>query len=423
MRVVLTSHGSTGDIYPVIALGVALQKAGHRVRFATLLNYQAEIEAAGLEFYSLCPSWTQADLSYWMSRLQKIHSPIYQLREIYVGAQPHTPEMLARMDALMPETDLLVSSYLFPMNRHIAEKHGVAFATLAFSPHVIPSADYPPENLPSLSWLGNRACHTWNHWLWCLANTVVDRVINNCIHAELKTAHLPPVRDFFSKPAARVLVTVSEVLLRPQGAELDPRFKFVGYCRWQSAESPKIEAELRAFTGGERVPILTFGSMVYDHPGAWMERFVRAWPRERKIIVQSGWAQFSQQGAHAHIKVIGQVSHDQLFQHASAVIHHGGAGTTASALHAGVPQIVVPHIGDQNFFGMEVERLGCGFRLSKKVWPEELHAALDRLDGQASFARRAAEVRLQLLSENGPATAVAELERFVAAQVSPLIAS
>jgi len=414
MRVILTSHGSTGDIYPVIALAVALQKAGHHVRFATIPHYKEEIEAAGIEFYPLCPNWEQADLSYWMGRLQKIRTPIYQLREIYVGAKKYIPEMIARMDAIMPETDLVVSSYLFPMNRGIAERHNVPFATLAFAPHVIPSPDYPPENFPSPRWLGETTRRAWNRWLWKTANAVVDRVINNCVASELRAAHLPKVRNFFSKPAGRVLVTVSEKLLRPPAAEIDPRFKWVGYCRWQSPESAEIDAEIRAFTGDERVPILTFGSMVYDNPGAWMERFVRAWPRDRKIIVQRGWAQFPQLGDDAHIKVIGKVSHDQLFKHASAVIHHGGAGTTASALHAGVPQIVVPHIGDQTFFGMEVERLGCGFRLKKNVWPEQLHSALARLAATTTHAQRAKEVRTQLLSENGPVTAVAELESFVA---------
>jgi len=418
MRVTLTSHGSTGDIYPVIALGVALQKAGHHVRFATLTHYQPEIEAAGLSFSPLCPDWEKPDLSYWMGRLQKIRTPVYQLREIYVGAKNHIPEMLARMDALMPETDLLVSSYLLPMNRGIADKHGVPFATIAFAPHVIPSPDYPPENLPSPRWLGRNICRAWNQWLWDIANTVVDRVINNCILPELQAARLPPVQKFFSKPADCVLVAVSEVILRPANAEMDARFKFVGYCRWQSAESTSIDDELRVFTGGERVPVLTFGSMVYDDPEAWMQRFVRAWPRNRKIIVQSGWAQFPQLGLGEHIKVIGKVSHDQLFQHASTVIHHGGAGTTASALYAGVPQIVVPHLGDQPFFGREVERLGCGLVIRKNVWPEQLHPALTRLAEEPAYASRAEAVRTQLLAENGPETAVAELERFVSSHAA-----
>jgi vancomycin aglycone glucosyltransferase len=152
--------------------------------------------------------------------------------------------------------------------------------------------------------------------------------------------------------------------------------------------------------------------MVYEDAGAWMERFIRAWPRDRRIIVQRGWAQFPQFGDAEHIKIIGKVSHDQLFKHASAIIHHGGAGTTASALYSGVPQIVVPHIGDQSFFGSEVERFGCGFRLKKAVWPEQLHSALDRLLADPVRVQRAAEVGRDLLQDKGPANAVAELERF-----------
>ena len=202
--------------------------------------------------------------------------------------------------------------------------------------------------------------------------------------------------------------------MRPPQAEIDPRFRFTGYCRWQSPTDPKLEAELTAFCAGEKVPVLTFGSMVYERPGETMERFIRAWPRNRKIIVQRGWAQFPALAEDGHIKIIGQVSHDQLFRHASAVIHHGGAGTTASALHAGKPQIVVPHIGDQNFFGSEVERLGCGFRLTPlKRWPELLNSALDRLLANPEHARNAAQVQATLLAENGPARAIEELECYV----------
>lgn len=415
MRVILTSHGSTGDIYPIIGLAVALQRAGHHVRFATIPHYKQEVEAAGVEFYPLCPNWEQADLSYWMGRLQKIRTPIYQLREIYVGAKNYIPEMIQRMDAVMPETDVLVSSYLFPMNKGIADRHRVPFATFAFAPHVIPSPDYPPENLPSPRWLGAKTRRAWNRWLWKSANAIVDRVINSAVSDAIREAGLPKVRNFFSKPAGLVLVGVSDHLMRPKNAEIDSRFKFTGYCRWQAPQDAGLERELVAFAQGQKVPVITFGSMVYERPGEIMERFVRAWPKDRKIIVQRGWAQFPALGHESNIKVIGKVSHDQLFKHASAVIHHGGAGTTASVLHAGVPQIVVPHIGDQTFFGMEVERLGCGFRLAKGRWPEHLHLSLDRLSSHPNYGRKAQEVQKILLAENGPAAAIAELERYVAA--------
>ncbi|PTY04643.1 hypothetical protein DB347_18185 [Opitutaceae bacterium EW11] len=413
MRVILTSHGSTGDIFPIIALGVAMQQAGHQVRFATIPHYQTEIEAAGIEFCPLCPNWEQADLSYWMGRLQKIRSPIYQLREIYVGAKAHIPEMIARMDTALETADLLVSSYLFPMNKSIADRRGVPFATFAFAPHVVPSPDYPPENIPSPNWMPKKMRRAWNLWLWKTANAIVDRVINNAIRPQMRRAGLPKVRHFFSEPADRVLVGVSERLMRPHGAEIDPRFRFTGYCRWQPAIDPRMQSELNAFCRGEKVPVVTFGSMVYENPGEVMERFVRSWPKGRKIIVQRGWAQFPDLSEDGHIKVIGRVPHDSLFQHASLVIHHGGAGTTATTLHAGVPQIVVPHIGDQTFFGREVERLGCGFRIAKNRWPEALHGAVERLEANAEFAKNARAVRTILLQEDGPGRAIGELERYV----------
>lgn len=318
----------------------------------------------------------------------------------------------------MPETDLLVSSYLFPMNKGIADRHRVPFATLAFAPHVIPSPDFPPENFPSPSWLGPSLRRAWNRWLWQTANAVVDRTINASIADALRRAGLPKVRHFFSRPADRVLVTVPEALFRRPGAEIDARFRYTGYLRWQAPENPSLDESLREFTAdvpGHRVPVLTFGSMVYQNAGAWMERFLRAWPRDRKIIIQRGWAQFPRFGDAEHVRILDKVSHDQLFRHASAVIHHGGAGTTASALHAGVPQIVVPHIGDQDFFGSEIERFGCGFRLKKAVWPEQLHLALDRLLADPARAERAAAIRRQLLADDGPAAAIRELEAFAAA--------
>jgi vancomycin aglycone glucosyltransferase len=422
MRVILTSHGSTGDIYPIIALGVAFQQAGHHVRFATMPHYQADIEAAGIEFLPLCPDWEQADLSYWMGRLQKIRTPIYQLREIYVSARAYIPEMIRRMDVALADADLLVSSYLFPMNRSIADRHGVPFATYAFTHQVIPSPDYPPENIPSPRWFPRGLRRAWNRWLWKSANLIVDRVINSTVGDHLSAAGLPKVKGFFSSPAECVLVGVSEPLMRPADAEFDPRFRFTGYCRWQAQEDPALEAELSAFTRGAPVPVLTFGSMVYENAGSYMERLLQAWPKERKLIVQRGWAQFPALAADGHIKVIGKVSHNQLFRFASAIIHHGGAGTTASALHSGKPQIVVPHIGDQFFFGSEVERLGCGLRVRKKHWPELLHPALERLAAKPHFQENAQSIQAKLLDENGPQRAIAELERFVSEYKRPPLA-
>lgn len=413
MRVIVTSHGSTGDIYPMIALAVALRNTGHDTVFATLPVYRGEIERAGVAFYPLCPDNHEITIRAWMGRLQKLHSPISQLREVFMCALPLMPDLIERTGRVLEGADLLVSSYLFPMNKGLADRHGVPFATLSFAHQTVPSPDYPPENIISPRWLPGGMRRGWNALLWRAANRIVDRVINRAVRRPLREAGLPPVRNFFSAPSRRVIVAVSEKLMRPR-ASIDPRFRFTGYCRWQAPEDARLEAELKVFSDGEKVPVLTFGSMVYPDADAWMRRLAAAWPRGRKLVVQRGWAGFEALAGRDEIKVVGSVSHDQLFRHASTIIHHGGAGTTASALHAGVPQLVAPHIGDQFFFGREVERLGCGFHIAKKCWPEKLAAALARLDASPEFAARALRARATLASENGPARAVEELERFVA---------
>jgi vancomycin aglycone glucosyltransferase len=298
------------------------------------------------------------------------------------------------------------------MNRALAERRGVPFVTFAFAHNTVPSRYYPPDGFPRLRGFPREVQYFLNRWFWRIGNFAVDTVINLTIARRLKARGLPLVKDFFSKPAKLVMVGVSPGLMKPP-FRLNARFRFVGYCRWQAAPDPKLEREVVEFTAGAPVPVLTFGSMVYQDPQSWMRRFAAAWPRDRKIIVQRGWSGFEQPPDCPHIKVLGAMSHDHLFEHASVVVHHGGAGTTASVLHAGRPHVVVPHIADQNFFAHEVVRLGCGIKLPKKSWPEKLAAAVASCEADPAMQRAAVRAREILSHEDGPRTAVAEIERFV----------
>lgn len=417
MHIILTSHGSTGDIYPMIAFGVALQKAGHRASFATSPPFRTEIESAGLNYLEIPPLWSQTDLAYWMGRLQHHAMPLMQLRALYQAARPHIPALIDEMDRHLETADALVSSYLFPMNRALAERHGVPFATFAFAHNTVPSRYHPPEGLPRFRFAPKPIQQSWNRTCWRLGNLLVDTVINQTIARELKGRGLPQVRDFFSKPADLVLVAVSRGLMHPP-FKLNPRFHFVGYCRWQSPVNHALEEKILAFTAGQRIPVLTFGSMVYDHPGGWMQRLGRHWPSDRKLIIQEGWGNLKPPSGHPNLFSIGPCSHDQLFRHASVVIHHGGAGTTASVLHSGRPHLVVPHIADQHFFSNEVRRLGVGHRIRKSRWPEQLFRAVQSIEADVSLAGRVADAHRILQNEDGPGEAVRELEAFLDRQSS-----
>lgn len=412
MRVLLTSHGSTGDIYPVIAFGRALAQAGHSVTFASAPLYEREIKRANLDYFYLPPDWEQEIFTECMRRLHRAHHPIKQLREIYRFALPFLGEVIDRIEEALETHDVLCSSYLFPHYRAVADRKGKPYASIALCHNTIPSRDYPPELAPTLSGFPKSLRARWNMGLWRLVNFVVDIWINQTIGDILKEKRLPAARNFIMGPADLVLVAVSPTLMAGRGS-IHRRFQFTGFLRWQAEPCQAEEKRIVNFCRGEPVPVLTFGSVAFDDKDAIMRRFERNWPAGKKIIIQTGWSGLSVEMERPDILVVGKMSHDQLFGHASCVIHHGGAGTTASALSAGKPHIIVPHIADQDFWGSEMERLGTGFALPSDHWPEKLPGAVRLLETRDQFREKAREVRDVIAREDGAKRAIDLLQAHV----------
>lgn len=405
----------------MIAYGKALRDAGHTVTFASAPLYENEIRGAGIGYFHLPPDWEQEIFTEFMRELDRVKHPIRQLREIYRGALPFLPELLDRMDEALRGHDVMVSSYLFPHYKVIAERQGKPFASFAFCHNTIPSPDYPPELVPALRGLPKFIQSGWNKAFWHLVNVLVDRTINGVIGETLRKKQLPPAKNFILKPCDLVLTAVSQALMSRRG-NIDPCFQFTGFLRWQSPESEEEEIRITRFRQGRQVPVLTFGSVAFDDTHAIMSRFERNWPRGKKIIVQTGWSGLSVEVERPEILVVGKLSHDQLFRHASCVIHHGGAGTTASVMASGRPHIIIPHIADQNFWGSEMERLGVGVILKKARWPENLYVRLRALEQKPEYLKRAKEMQSILEQEDGPANAVKALESFVAGSTAEQVA-
>jgi vancomycin aglycone glucosyltransferase len=412
MRVLLTSHGSTGDIFPLIGLGRAMREAGHHVRYATAPLYQRDIEKAGLEFVSLPPEWGPEIFADFMRELNRCKHPLLQLVHIYCSALPFMAEVIRRMEIALRDTDVLVGSYFFPHYRVLADRAGVPYAAFAFCHNLAPTDAHPPEGLPALralpGFLRRRYCRS----AWRLSNSVVDFTINTICRGLFRECGLPHSKGFLLNPAELELVAVAKAV--GENWRAGEKFQFSGYLRWQAPTDAKIEEELQAFCAGAEVPVLTFGSVTFDDVHSVMSRFLHHWPEDRKIIVQRGWVGLSVEVARPNIKVVGAMSHDQLFRHASCIIHHGGAGTTASALMAGRPQIIVPHIADQFFWGAEMKRLRVGAVLNKKTWPEKLPDKVARLESKRKRRLRAERLGERIRAEDGPGTSVRLLEEFVA---------
>lgn len=411
MKVLLTSHGSTGDIYPFIALGAELNKQGHEVSFATAPLFEDEIVKAGLRFVFLPPDWGQSQFNDAMLQLTKARTTIQTLQIIYRHTLPFVDDVVRILEREIQQTDVVVSSYLFPHYRIIAERFNCPFAIITFCHNVIPSDGAPPPHplakIPFPKFLRKY----WVRANWKVSNKVVDSAINRVIGKSLKKVGIPQIKDFLIQPADLSMVSVSKSLFQPD-YRFSNKFQFVGYMRWQSESKPETLLKLKEFFKDGPVPVLTFGSVTFKNKDEIISRFIENWPKGKKIVIQRGWVDMDISDDLDYICPIGSVAHDDLFPLASVVIHHGGAGTTSTALHAGVPQIIIPHIGDQPFWSREVKKLGAGKRLGRRNWPEDLPDKVEKIEQNQKMKARCEEIAAVLAEENGPARATELLEKF-----------
>lgn len=394
----------------MLAIGRAFADRGHQVVFATFPAFRYVVEEADLDFFSLPPHWESDILRETMRRLQSLSSPVKQLKFLYAQMAPHLPALLEALYPLILKADLILSSYLFPLHKLLPEIPPKPYAVVAFAHHTMPRDSAPPEGCPRLSFLPAPLQSAYNRFLWTSANRFMDNTLTKVLRQN-GAGESMTMKDFFARPAQKVLIAVSPEICPPPDQDKDI-FAVTGYCRWQEPANPYLEKELQHFTGSAKVPVLTLGSMVYDDPEATIRQFLGHWPSHRKILIQTGWAGFQLSSPPANAKFIPSCSHDQLFHHADVIIHHGGAGTTASALHAGKPQIIIPHIADQPFFAREMQRLGVGRRLPRKDWIKGLPDLYREVRDDAEMRQKAESLAKKLRQENGPARVVDILSRM-----------
>jgi vancomycin aglycone glucosyltransferase len=209
-----------------------------------------------------------------------------------------------------------------------------------------------------------------------------------------------------------IAATDPDVTVLPRGARL--RVTQPGYPIL--AEGGALSEELRRFLAAGPAPIYAgFGSMPYGHAGRVGRLLAAAAERAgQRIVIYRGWAEIPSVGQSGASLFIGEEPHSILFRNVRAVIHHGGAGTVATAARAGVPQIVLPQAADQFLWRSQVLRLGLGPRapLFRFATVASLARAITAAVTDPGYRQRA-EIVAGLLraAPDGAAATAAEITR------------
>jgi UDP:flavonoid glycosyltransferase YjiC (YdhE family) len=211
--------------------------------------------------------------------------------------------------------------------------------------------------------------------------------------------------------ARRLLLAISPALF-PGNPSWGERVAVTGYWFLDEPEPPPDGELSRFLAAGDPPVVITFGSMVGFDARKVIASLV-AGLGGRRAVLQAGFAGLGEGGMlPASIHRTGFVPHGWLFARAACVVHHGGAGTTASALRAGVPQIIVWHLGDQPAWGKLVAARGLGVKPlhHRRLTSQWLDRALTQVLASEEMRQRAKRHAEHLRAERGLEVAVREVE-------------
>ncbi|MFP4358096.1 MAG: glycosyltransferase [Puniceicoccaceae bacterium] len=407
LHLVFITHGSTGDTVPMIRLAEEAVSRGHRSTLLTGAFWRETTQRRGIRFVATPPHGERAEQADFMRRFSGIRNKRRLLEEMFSQVDSWQDEILPLLDSALESADALVCSYLFPFYHRLAEGKGLPTVSVHFCPNTYFSPEHPPADLPTLPRFFPRSLRLgWNRGLTSLA----DRYLVGRLNKRLSRSE-QHLASWLRSPAGYNLILAPASLFRGSDTSLPCSNVFTGFLAggFSAHETPPAPDEA-TFDGG---PLLTFGSVTTPGMEKEFEDLYRHWPGDRRLTIQKGWFRPPPPPSGRGIRIIGPAPHRELFARASVLIHHGGAGTTTSALLAGKPQILIPHFADQDFWAQTVGRLGCGRRLPFRGWGRRLARVLERVENDRSVADRARAVGDEQAKESGARNGLAAIERWL----------
>jgi vancomycin aglycone glucosyltransferase len=387
MRIVLAAEGTRGDVHPFLALAELLAARGADVLVCAPPDFEAEARERGLPYRNVGPP-VRAFLEQQAAAVHGTTSEVLRVGRDFIAA--NLPLQMAAMVDAVRGAELVLAASTQAAAVTAAELHGARHRFVAYAPGIIPSPDVAPIMMPwpRLRGLPARAA-------WWVTQRLANALLRGPIDRERAKLGLPPVRDVMEHMigAEPLLAADEELAPAPRGARV--RVESIGCLHPFDADAPLPE-KLEAFLAAGEPPVYVgFGSMTDPAPSATTRLVLDAVARAGvRAILSRGWAGLGDGPLPGDVIEIGPVSHAALFRRVAAVVHHGGAGTTTMAARAGTPQVVVPHLLDQHYWGARVVDLGLGPPPlpRRRLSADALAGALASLRDNDLVADRAAEL-------------------------------
>ncbi len=415
MKIGLQTWGSNGDVRPMLALADGMQKAGHSLTLAvsSIDNSDYSTVCRDLNIrYIRTPELITFDMpafarrSYRMNTLQWLNA---LLEEAFF---PYEQIIYQTSRRLSQENDCLLGHhFLYPL-KLAAARQDKPYISITLCHAAIDTVSRAPFRFANLGPIINRM-------EWRLLHLLFDFALKKRLSELWIRENMPPVKHVYPDllTSEQLNLVAVDPLFCPHSDEWAPLHRICGFLNlpdaaqvWQPPE------QLRDFLAQGEAPVyMTFGSLQQAVPEWSMELFISAAETAGcRAIIQTSSRDYPAGSRQGDIYFIGSHPHQPLFKHCAAVVHHGGAGTTQSAVRSGCPSIVVPFMDEQLFWGRQLQGLGLAGKplLARNATRGRLAKRIAIVLQSGTMRDNTRRAALQMLQHDGVASAVELIQRF-----------
>ena len=419
MYIGIITIGTRGDVQPYVALALGLLHKGYRVRLLAQENFKDFVEGYGVEYFPLPGNMEEQMDAPEVQAAIRAGNIISLLRTLGKGLEKLRPLLRRDILAGTEDVDAIITNMLgVPLVSAIGEKTGRPWAIVQLSSPLTPTREFPFAPMEGLNF---PAYNRFSFWLlWALAWRSNRKGVNE-FRQELG---LPPLRqagyDRLVQGTLNLYALSPAFLARP--SDWGPNVDITGFLvlperARQQHTVDRIPEGLESWLALGAKPIyIGFGSMPIPQPEL-LAIIMEEWlDQGYRIVFCQGWSARLPLKEHPNLFVLPAINHDWMLPRCRAAVIHGGIGTLAAVLRAGIPVIVVSIFGDQPWWGRYVERQGLGaFLPFRRVNVRRLTVALERAL-LPECQSRAAAMGERIRQEDGVGRAVERVEEYFAAR-------
>ncbi|MCL1065808.1 glycosyltransferase [Shewanella olleyana] len=415
MNILLLTIGSRGDIEPFIALGVSLQAHSHQVVVCTHERFQSIVEAHGLSYQYLSNDLFKLMEDGSVESMGSLFKGINTAIKLMKLAKPINEQLMADSinAGIKVQPELVIYHPKCIVAPSIAEKFNAPAVMALLQPMLVKTSDFPLIGLPNISGVINRLSYR-------LANLGFKPYLKQLNILRMSLLNLPKLSDkagVLSMNTGKAILVLhafsKHIVTRPQ--DWPQTTVLTGYWPLPKQSDFEPDKTLSDFLADGKPPVyIGFGSMSGKDPAKTARLVIDAVIKAKvRAIIVTGWGGLKLAEVPSQVLVIDNVPHNWLFPQVAAVVHHGGAGTTAAGLMAGKPTLICPFFADQPFWGAQVHKQGLGPKpiKQKHLTVDNLAEGILQMVTDKQMQHQAMQVSSLLSQENGTENAIEWLKK------------